>query len=74
VPFIEIKGVGEKMIEKSMEVSPAKKTKGMTGFFQIKDKKPKEASNKLRIFLLELARLELEGNRSELQKYFSFNI
>lgn len=74
VPLIEIKGVGEKLIEKCAMPEVIQEQKGMTGFFQIKDKKPKEVSNKLRTVLNKLESLELEGNRSELQKYFSFNI
>lgn len=75
VPFIEIKGVGEKLIEKCImpEVVQEPKGKGMTGFFQIKEK-PKETTNKLKVILDKLTALEQEGNRSELQKYFSFNI
>jgi hypothetical protein len=74
-PFIEIKGVGEKLIEKCImpEVAQEPKGKGMTGFFQIKEK-PKETTNKLKTILDKLTTLEQEGNRSELQKYFSFNI
>jgi DNA polymerase III subunit alpha len=76
VPFIEIKGVGEKLIEKCImsEVAQEPKGKGMTGFFQIKEKKPKETTNKLKAILDKLTALEQEGNRPELQKYFSFNI
>lgn len=73
-PFIEIKGVGEKMIEKSLEEKPVKKTKGMTGFFNVKEKEKKPSSNKLETILKKISDLEKEGNHSELQKYFSFNI
>lgn len=73
VPFIEIKGVGEKLIEKCAIPEAAQEQKGMTGFFQIKEK-PKETTNKLKVILDKLTALEQEGNRPELQKYFSFNI
>lgn len=73
-PFIEIKGVGEKMIEKSLEENPAKKTKGMTGFFNVKEKDKKPSNNRLEAILKKISDLEKEGNHSELQKYFSFNL
>ena len=76
VPFIEIKGIGEKLIEKYIDKKPIEKKakKTMKGFFDVDEKPAEKTSNKLFTILDKIRQLEDEGNRSELQKYFSFNI
>jgi hypothetical protein len=57
-----------------LKLKPAKRTKGMTGFFNVEEKEKKPSSNKLETILKKISDLEKEDNHSELQKYFSFNI
>lgn len=80
VPFIEIKGIGEKMIEKYLagKSEKGKTRKTMKGFFDIEDSQEAilvgKESNKLNGILERIRELKDEGNQAELQKYFSFDI
>ena len=90
IPFVEIKGIGEKTasqplekVKKEAEKNPSllQKAKPMTGFFkkefvvQNTEKKEKEEKkSKLLKILEEIEACEIAGDQQKLASYFSFNI
>ena len=75
VPFIEIKGIGEKLAKQCVDYKPKeekKSSKAMGGFFDVKPKKviSDKPKGKIGSILEEIEKDSLEI----LQKYFSFRI
>jgi len=83
IPLIEIKGIGQKMLEnrldKKEEIKEVKIKSKRKGFFDLgieKISKPATVvkKGKLESILEKIAELKKEENYEELQKYFSFKI